>query len=191
VGQRLGGMTDEMGKALIAGVPAGLVRVQVQSLGYVQAEDSVVVRDGGVDTLRFRLAESPTANPPSSVAGGAVSEPADSIRGPGRLTVRLSPRSGGEVTVSISQNGVLIRKGHLWWNHEEHGTELEFSELPLGKCEVEAKAVRRERPQYMEFRYWLGAARKTVVITQPNGGRSQRTSLQLKWVYGGIGHIYV
>lgn len=62
--RRLGALTDEFGRALVKNVPAGLARVQVAIIGYVQVEDSVVIQPGKVDTLRFRMASDPHANPP-------------------------------------------------------------------------------------------------------------------------------
>lgn len=64
LGRRLGAMTDEFGRALVTNVPPGLAQVRVALVGYVQAGDSVLIQVGRVDTLRFRLAIDPHANPP-------------------------------------------------------------------------------------------------------------------------------
>ncbi len=61
---RLVVVADEEGASLLEGVRPGWAHIRVMSPGYILAMDSVLVRAGKVDTLRFKLRADPEGNPP-------------------------------------------------------------------------------------------------------------------------------
>ena len=186
LGQRIGGITDESGRSLIADVPVGMARVQVRLIGYVPAQDSVLVQEGRVDTLRFRMEIERRPEPPAPPPIEAI---IDTLHGPGRLIVRLRPSPRADVRVTLRRDGRVVRRDDLMWDHPDQEEEAEFTDLPYGTYQVEAKGVRIRRLEYLQYHYWNGSATKTFVLVPQKHGKPQRVSVSLRWKFGGLGQF--
>jgi hypothetical protein len=91
------------------------------------------------------------------------------------------------VFVKIKQDSVVVREGEMLWDYPHQVTEVEFSGLPFGTYQVEARTRRMKRLEYLDFMYWPGTASRSVEVKRQKKGRPQRVTVEFKWGNPGIG----